>query len=172
MESFEVEIVPIEKGRRKRAIDLIHDVFMKYEAPDYSSEGIELFQKTSIHNQGFLDKLEMYGAYQGKHLIGVIATRSNGSHIALFFVNGKYHRQGIGRKLFQVVVENCAATEITVNSSPFAVDVYHHLGFVDTDYEMNVNGLRFTPMKFTKFDEKNLEPKKTNLKADLSIEDK
>lgn len=72
MEGFELEIIPIEKGRRDSAIDLIHDVFVKYEAPDYSSERIEMFQKTAIHNQDFLDKLEMYGAYQGKHLIGVI----------------------------------------------------------------------------------------------------
>jgi len=154
MEGFELEIIPIEKGGRESAIDLIRDVFMKYEAPDYSSEGIEMFQKTAIHNQNFLDKLEMYGAYQGKHLLGVIATRSHGSHIALFFVNGKHHRQGIGRKLFQVVVENCAATEITVNSSPFAVEVYRHLGFADTDNEHNATGLRFTPMKFTKYEQK------------------
>ncbi len=59
MEGFELGITPIEKGRREIEIDLIHGVFMKYEAPDFSSEGIEIFPKNTIHNQDFLHKLEM-----------------------------------------------------------------------------------------------------------------
>ncbi|WP_334295796.1 GNAT family N-acetyltransferase [Clostridioides difficile] len=38
-------------------------------------------------------------------------------------------------------------TEITVNSSPYAVEVYHKLGFKDTAVEQIVDGIRFTPMK-------------------------
>lgn len=40
-----------------------------------------------------------------------------GKHIALFFVEGKYHCQGIGKQLFQTV----KADNMTVNSSPYAV---------------------------------------------------
>lgn len=65
-------------------------------------------------------------------LVGVIATRINGNHIALFFVKGKYHRQGIGRRLLDRVVENCTSNIITVNSSPCAVKIYRHLGFAET----------------------------------------
>ena len=36
----------------------------------------------------------------------------------------------------------------TVHSSPYAVEVYRHLGFVATDAEQTVSGLRFTPMRF------------------------
>ena len=36
---------------------------------------------------------------------------------------------------------------MTVNSSPYAVPVYHKLGFKDTGSEQMVNGLRFTPME-------------------------
>ncbi|MEG0774239.1 GNAT family N-acetyltransferase [Clostridium sp.] len=53
------------------------------------------------------------------------------NHIALSFVDGKHHRQGIGKKLFQIVLENSTAKEITVNSTPYAVEVYNRLGFVD-----------------------------------------
>lgn len=35
---------------------------------------------------------------------------------------------------------------MTVHSSPFAVEIYRHLGFVATGEERTVNGLRFTPM--------------------------
>lgn len=150
MEDLKIEIKPITNAKREGAIELIRAVFLKYEAPDYSMEGIETFEKTAIQNQDFLDRLEMYGAYQGERLIGVIATRNCGNHIALFFVDGNYHRQGVGKRLFQVVVENSTANEITVNSSPFAIEAYHHLGFVDTDCERIANGMRFTPMKFKK----------------------
>lgn len=37
---------------------------------------------------------------------------------------------------------------ITVNSSPYAVPVYHKLGFVDMDVEQISDGMRYTPMKY------------------------
>ncbi|MHB8134977.1 MAG: hypothetical protein ACYDH1_12235 [Anaerolineaceae bacterium] len=39
-------------------------------------------------------------------------------------VNGKHHKQGAVRKQFQVVLENFAATDATLNLSPFVVDGY------------------------------------------------
>lgn len=83
-------------------------------------------------------------------MAGIIATRNNGNHIALFFVNSKYHRQGIGRKLFEVVVQNSTGEKITVNSSPYAVKVYKKLGFVPDSEEQIVDGIRFTPMTYMK----------------------
>ena len=38
--------------------------------------------------------------------------------------------------------------EFTVNSSPYAVEVYRHLGFEEMDQEQTVNGIRFIPMKY------------------------
>ena len=61
-----------------------------------------------------------------------------------------YKRQGIGRKLFEVVLENSTSHELTVNSSPYAKDVYRRLGFKDTDAEQIVTGIRFIPMTYTK----------------------
>lgn len=150
MEGFKLEIKKIEKANRVIAISLINTVFLQFEAPDYSSEGVETFKNTALFNEDFMDTLEMYGAFERERLIGVIATRDHGSHIALFFVDSNYHRQGAGKKLFQVVIDNFFGKVITVNSSPYAVPVYHRLGFVDTDIEQTVNGLKFTPMKFTK----------------------
>lgn len=69
-----------------------------------------------------------------------------GGHIALFFVDSNYQRQGIGKKLFSLVSEDNTGGSITVNSSPFAVPIYHRLGFVDTNSERVTNGLRYTPM--------------------------
>jgi GNAT superfamily N-acetyltransferase len=129
---------------------LVANVFMEFEAPDYSDEGIKTFFNTAINNPDYMSSLVIYAAYQNKKMVGVIATRNNGNHIALFFVDGTYHRQGIGRKLFETVLKNTTLNEITVNSSPYAKDVYHHLGFQDTDEEQIVTGIRFIPMLYRK----------------------
>lgn len=145
-----MHIKKIEIDERERALELVWNTFMRYEAPDYSDEGITTFAKEAIRNEKFLNMIVLYGAYEKNTLLGVVATRNQGNHIALFFVDGAHHGQGIGKRLFNTVVENSTEDKITVNSSPYAVDVYHHLGFVDTAPEQNFEGMRFTPMIYTK----------------------
>ena len=53
----------------------------------------------------------------------------------------------IGRKLYQYAVKQNNTGYFTVNSSPYAHEVYKHLGFEDTDEKQSVNGLIFYPMK-------------------------
>lgn len=130
----------------KPAMELVWRVFLEFEAPDYTQEGIEEFCR-SINDSGYLSMLTVYGGYVDGVLAGVIATRSLGGHIALFFVDKQFQRRGIGRELFNAAVADCRFDSITVNSSPYAVEVYHRLGFIDTDTEQTVSGLRFTPMK-------------------------
>jgi GNAT superfamily N-acetyltransferase len=145
-----MQIRQIEPNERAKALKLILSTFMQYEAPDYSKEGIDTFRNSVINNEDYLNNIVLYGAYEGDAILGVIATRNQGNHIALFFVDGKYHRQGIGKRLFHIVKENNSSNEITVNSSPYAVEIYHHLGFVDTASEQITDGMRYTPMKYTK----------------------
>ena len=70
--------------------------------------------------------------------------------LCCFFVKAKYHRQGIGRKLWEYVLNHSERNVFTVNSSPYAVPVYHKLGFFDTDTEQLADGMRYTLMKFEK----------------------
>lgn len=129
---------------------LVTDVFMKFEAPDYSEEGIKAFFDTTINNQDCMRHLVLYGAYIQHELVGVIATRNHGNHIALFFVDGAYHRQGIGRKLFETVLKHATSNVLTVNSSPYAKAIYRRLAFEATDAEQIMTGIRFTPMLYRK----------------------
>lgn len=145
-----MHIKKIEIDEREQALELVWNTFMQYEAPDYSDEGIATFAKEAIRNEKFLNMIVLYGAYEENMLRGVIATRNQGNHIALFFVDGAHHGQGIGKRLFNTILENSTADKITVNSSPYAVDVYHHLGFIDTAPEQNFEGMRFTPMEYIK----------------------
>lgn len=142
----DIEIKKIDKDALSDTLVLAMDVFLEFEAPDYSEEGVKEFEK-SIHDPEYIKQLAVYGAYVDGSLVGVIATRSEGTHIALFFVKGEYQKQGIGRQLFLTVLGECSADTMTVNSSPYAVPVYHKLGFEDKDAEQTVNGIRFTPME-------------------------
>ena len=93
---------------------MIWEVFLQFEAPDYSDEGIQSF-KDFIENDEILKTLEFFGAYEQDELKGVIATSENRKHICCFFVKAKYHRQGIGRTLWEYVLNHSERNVFTVN---------------------------------------------------------
>jgi GNAT superfamily N-acetyltransferase len=136
-----------EISKIEDALPLVWDVFCKYEAVNYPVQGEKAFWD-AIHSEEYLQTLHGYGAYEGERLIGVIATRDEGRHIALFFVDGEYHRSGIGRRLWQAVLEDNISEAITVNSSIYAKEVYEHLGFEQTDTVRESDGIKYVPMKY------------------------
>ena len=101
---LEIRKVLIEE--MKDALNLVWRVFLEYEAPDYTDEGIKEFKK-SIDDVNWVNAREFYGAFIEEKLVGVIATK-DATHIALFFVDGKFQGQGIGKKLYNKIIElNC-----------------------------------------------------------------
>ena len=130
-----------------QALALCWRVFQEFEAPEYSQEGIDHF-RASLEDQERIRELTVYGAFDGGKLAGTLCMRAP-QHIGGFFVDPAYHRRGIGKKLFAAMRRDYARQVFTVNSSPYAVEVYRHLGFVPTDEEQTVDGLRFTPMQYS-----------------------
>ena len=128
------------------ACDLAWQVFCRFEAPEYSQEGIAELQRT-LENMEALRHMPFYGAFHAGELVGVLAMRQV-QHISLFFVKEAWHRQGVGRLLFDAMRRDYTDQVFTVNSSTYAVEVYRHLGFVPTDTEQLTNGIRYTPMRF------------------------
>jgi GNAT superfamily N-acetyltransferase len=150
-----MDIIKLKKENIKNALDLVWSVFQEFEVPDYSEEGIKEFKKF-VSYDSIVEKLDkgdlcFWGCLDNNELTGVIATRGV-NHISMLFVKKEYHRRSIARSLFQTVIDECKKqdniSKITVNSSPYAVEVYHRLGFNDIDKEQTVNGIRFTPMAY------------------------
>ena len=129
-----------------QALELCWRVFLEFEAPDYSPEGIAAFQ-ASLDDKERNRQMHFYGAFDGDTLVGVLSMRAP-QHIGGFFVDAAYHRRGIGRRLFEAMRRDYAHQVFTVHSSPYAVEVYRHLGFATTDEEQTVDGLRFTPLQY------------------------
>lgn len=148
----EVKIRRVDAEGLPAALDLAWRVFLEFEAPEYAKEGVAEFQKfiraehiaERMHTGGMV----LWGWYEGNAVIGMIAITETG-HINLLFVDPAYHRRGIARALHQTAMDHFrqkGVAEITVNSSPYAVEVYRRFGFVPTDAERTVSGIRFTPM--------------------------
>ena len=143
----EIAIREMEMEEYPAALELCRKVFREFEASDdHVEESTDAFYKC-ICDKEYLNQLRIFGAYDDERLAGVIATRSKGSHIALFFVDEVYQGRGIGRKLFECILKECPAGRMTVNSSHYAIPIYHRFGFHDTDQEQIQDGILFTPME-------------------------
>ena len=139
-----MEIRRIQRGELPSAMDLCRRVFLEFEAPEYPPEGVEAFD-AYLADAEHVKSLTAFGAWEGSRPLGVLA--AEGSHIALFFVDPAFHRQGIGRRLFQAYLAEGGRGRVTVHSSPYAVEVYRHLGFSPTaEEQLSPDGIRYTPM--------------------------
>jgi len=73
-------------------------------------------------------------------------------HVSLLFVEPDRQGRGLGRVLLQRALKICRSAdpdlrEITVNSSPNAIEAYERMGFETTGKEQTINGVRSTPMR-------------------------
>ena len=125
-------------------MDLCRRVFLEFEAPEYPPEGVEAFD-TYLADAAQVNSLTAFCAWEGSRPLGVLA--AEGSHIALFFVDPAFHRQGIGRRLFQADLGEGGRGRGTGHSSPPPGGVYPHLGVSPTaEEQLSPDGIRYTPM--------------------------
>jgi GNAT superfamily N-acetyltransferase len=145
----------MKNGEEERVSQLIEKVFAEHIDPLYSIEGRLAFRKyiqpSAILNRHTPDHFRLVAESSDteQELIGVIEIKEY-RHISLFFVDTKYQRKGVGKRLLESASVECKkerAEEITVNSSPNAVAAYQKLGFVPAGIETTTNGIRFIPMK-------------------------
>lgn len=151
-------IKKIDNSDLEAAVELANQVFHEFIADGYSAEGRQTF--TDYLDYKLAEMAEdlatghkkLWGFYEDQQLIGVIGTRDR-FHVSLMFVDKNHHHQGIARALFNTVLADLKSQQpgkpfvMTVNSSPYAVEVYRRFGFVDTAGEQVNKGIRFVPMK-------------------------
>lgn len=142
-----MEIKKLEKLEINKALKLVWDVFLECEAFNYNRKGVEEFRRF-LDCRELINTFDIYGTYDDKkELVGVIGLQG-GQHICFFFVKKSHQRNGIGRLLFEKILSIVKEKELTVNSSPCAVNMYKKLGFNVTDCEQDINGIKFVPMVY------------------------
>ena len=177
-QSFSYEIRWAKEQEWDRAVHLIWNTFLEFEANDYSEKGVSDFQEFLF--DGTLFKSFQKGEYQlavavkkaegsdqsidrrslpgcdreggddQEQIIGVASLR-NTNFLSLLFVDKEFHKKGIGAALLDMLCEYLKK-EVGVNfihlaSSPYAVGFYLKQGFHATDSELQIAGIRVTPME-------------------------
>lgn len=145
-----VEISRLELSELSEAKKLVKKVFMTFEAPEYSKEGVAHFLTyldEELEMELAANQVQVWCGKDARQIVGLLAVRLP-AHVALLFVDEAYHRQGIAKQLFQEMLSELMPEQVTVNSSPYAVPIYERLGFQIEGNEKTVSGIRFQSMVY------------------------
>ena len=138
----------------RAALKLSRRVFDEFVGPDYSEEGRDTFHKVTEPDENVAKwqarEYVFYGAFWGDTLIGTAASRQDGSHIMLLFVDKAYHRKGIARRLVNALIADAPGHKLTVNASPYGAQAYERMGFVRLGGMVTKYGITFIPMEYNK----------------------
>lgn len=152
-EDFKYVIREAKEDEWEDAMALAWRTFQKFEAHEYTPEGVKNFldfiSDNALRKMFLIHEYHLWVALDGNQIIGLISLRS-GKLISLLFVDEKYHKQGVGRALMEALwayLRERRVPTCIVRSSPYAVGFYHKLGFQDTGEEKVEAGMRITPMK-------------------------
>ncbi|MBR1770670.1 MAG: GNAT family N-acetyltransferase [Lachnospiraceae bacterium] len=136
------------------AMKMIWRTFLRFEASDYTEEGIRNFLDFITDEKLFRSFLRgdyqmMVALDQGK-IVGAASVR-NRNHLSLLFVDEPYHHRGIGRELvrrFSSYLQKEAGEQfMSVKAAPYAVGFYLKNGFRAVSPEEMVGGIRVTSME-------------------------
>jgi len=141
-------------GEERAVCDLIHRVFDISVAPLYTKKGQLNFKEYADHKEMSArinsDHFVLLALTEGS-IVGMIEMRRH-RHVSLLFIGPEFQGKGIGGELFGKAVDLCRSItpqlkEVTVNSSPNALEAYERMGFAPTGGEQVIYGVRFIPMK-------------------------
>ena len=150
-----LRIRPAHVGEWETAMELAWRTFLKFEAKDYTREGVRNFEDfitdSNLERMFVIGKYRLFCAFYEDVMVGIISLRER-SHISLLFVDEKYHYNGIGRRLIERAKEylqnELSEPGMTVNAAPYAVGFYHKLGFRDLKPQETKDGITFTSMVY------------------------
>lgn len=151
--SDNVKIRLMDSGEEAFASNLVTSTFQRDVAPLYDQEGIREFlsytNPSALQGRQFRDHIILV-ASKSESIIGVLELRDY-YHVSLLFVETTHQRQGVGRLLVNEALRLIRANhpeteEVTVNSSPNAVEAYKRFGFQVTGELQVKNGIGFVPM--------------------------
>ena len=149
-----VTIRPAYREEWNYTMSLAYTVFMQFEAPIYTDEGIRQFYEfitdERLHAMFLNGEYYVLLAICDGRPVGMISLRAR-THISLLFVDADYHRRGIGRMLIQAMQQYIMEVhrgELTVSAAPYAVEFYHKMGFFDLGPQVSEHGILYTPMKW------------------------
>ena len=144
-----LKLRPMGYGDEVEVCNLVARTFNEFIAPEFSEEGVDEFFKYS-NPRALKRRLEsgyfaIVSEVDGK-LAGMIELKAN-NHISMLYVDKTFHRRGIAKELIKEVMPLLSkSSDITVNSSRYAVPFYEKLGFIQFEDERTIYGVIHVPM--------------------------
>ncbi len=156
MEEKEGKLLRIRWAREEEwspAMQMIWRTFLKYDGVDYTAEGIRNFFDFITDDDLYVAFLKgsyrLMVAVMGQEVIGAGSLRGR-NQLSLLFVDGRYHRQGIGRAILDGLCAYLAGEagerSMLVKAAPYAVGFYERTGFLTVKPEAEYSGIRVTEM--------------------------
>ncbi len=135
------------------AMRMIWRTFLEYDGKDYTEEGIKNFfdfiTDDNLYVAFLKGEYQLMVALADEKIIGAGSIR-NGNHLSLLFVDGPYHRMGVGStiliRLCDYLRQEAGERFISLKAAPYAVDFYRKLGFQAVRPEEEHSGIRVTDM--------------------------
>ena len=147
--NFEIKKAQIED--LEEISNLAKKIYLKYNSTLDTDEGINniltFMSKENMRLRFYIEgALILVARDKNNKIVGAIELK-NFEHISLFFVDDKYFKFGIGKKLFEEVKNILELEKYSVNASDYALEFYKKLGFIQiTDSIKIENGVHFYPM--------------------------
>ena len=154
-------MIYIRKYQHKDLLDvarLVRQTFSKYNPDEGTPSAIQAYIDRFDPKKIGLDQVQhrlestkiFYVAEENKKVVGMV--RGIKGRLVNLFIDGKFHRNGIGKQLMQKFEAKAfdERNAINVKSSIFAVPFYTSIGYKKTTGIRNLRGLSVQPMKKAK----------------------
>ena len=152
-------MIRIRRYRRSdgRAIStLISQTYSRFNAQEGTKQAVQEYvgafnaegKTTKSIQERFFRTPNFFIALDGPRPVGLVRGLEN--YLINLYVDGDYHRRGIGSRLLRKFEDACRITsqpEIIVRSSIYATPFYESMGYKKTTGVRNLHGLRVQPMK-------------------------
>jgi len=151
-----IKIRKFKKSDAKNASKLVAITYAQFNNREGNKKDVQNYidhfdpKKTPLKviEQNFCSSKICFVALDNDKIIGVV--RGGLIRVSNLFVNGKYHGQGIGKRLmtkFETEAKKLGSEKIKIRASLYAVPFYKKMDYKKTGGERKIFGLRYIPMK-------------------------
>ncbi|MFA7570291.1 MAG: GNAT family N-acetyltransferase [Sulfurimonadaceae bacterium] len=131
-----------------RLSQLIHELtpyIFEEEVPQWFEEELS---KESFEKRILSTEYDHFIYVQENKIVGFIAIKDK-NRLFHLFVDSKYHKKGIAKALWDNIKEQYDVSNMSVNSSRYAIKIYESFGFKINGEQSKYLGLTYQPMVYS-----------------------
>ncbi|WP_394246646.1 GNAT family N-acetyltransferase [Vibrio profundi] len=148
-----MEITKVESKDVRAIEELVKQVSEIDVIPAFNEQGQTEYRErvlTDIHTTFDEDRFTTLKLVVSNNIVGFGALRE-GNYLTHLFVSKELQGKGAGKRLLNALLDSTVSDHIDLRSSINAVDFYRGHGFEVTGDESEFNGIRFVPMRLSRF---------------------